>query len=37
MWEIYQPLVDKAFKTLKMVNAKDIWPSFKKLFGGRSE
>ncbi len=37
MWDLYQPLVDKSFKTLKMINGKDIWPSFKKLFGGRTE
>ena len=37
MWDIYQPLVDKKFKTLKMINSKEIWPSFKKLFGGRPE
>ena len=37
MWDIYQPLVDKKFKTLKMINPKEIWPSFKKLFGGRPQ
>ncbi len=37
MWDVYQPLADKTFKTIKMINAKEIWPSFKKLFGGRTQ
>lgn len=35
MYEIYKPLSDSKFKLLKMTVAKDIWPAFKKLFGGK--
>ena len=35
MYEIYKPLADSKFKLLKMTVAKDIWPAFKKLFGGK--
>ena len=35
MYELYQSLVDKKFKLVKMISAKEIWPSFKRLFGGR--
>ena len=35
MYELYKPLTDSKFKLLKMTVAKDIWPAFKKLFGGK--
>ena len=35
MYELYKPLADSKFKLLKMTVAKDIWPAFKKLFGGK--
>jgi uncharacterized sporulation protein YeaH/YhbH (DUF444 family) len=30
----YQPLISKNFKLLKLNTSADIWPSFKKIFGG---
>tara|TARA_R110000803_G_scaffold36616_2_gene78647 strand:+ start:1274 stop:2446 length:1173 start_codon:yes stop_codon:yes gene_type:complete len=35
MYELYKPLSDNKFKLLKMTSPKDIWPAFKKLFGGK--
>jgi len=35
MYELYESLADKKFKLVHLVNSKDIWPSFKRLFGGR--
>ena len=37
MYELYQSMVDKKFKLIRMINPKEIWPAFKKLFGGRPE
>jgi len=36
-YENYQPMVDKKFKLLNLESSNDIWPAFKKLFGGKVE
>jgi sporulation protein YhbH len=35
-YDLYQAMVDKKFKLIRMINSSEIWPAFKKLFGGRS-
>jgi len=34
MSEVYTPLIDEKFKLLSLKSKDDIWPAFKKLFGG---
>jgi len=34
LWEKIKPLEDKNFKKVRLVSYKDIWKSFRKLFGG---
>ena len=36
MMQHYKPLVDKKFVSVKISTKKDVWPSFKKVFGGKS-
>ena len=36
LWDWTKLAEDKNFKRIRLVEHKDIWPSFKKLFGGRS-
>jgi uncharacterized protein len=33
--KVYEPLVSNKFKIVNIVNHLDIWPAFKKIFGGR--
>jgi len=37
MYDLYQAIIDKKFKLIRMTSPKEIWPAFKKLFGGRLE
>ena len=32
---VYKPHVDKKMKMSRMINKKDVWPAFKKFFGGK--
>ena len=36
LWDWLKLAEDKNFKRIRIEEHKDIWPSFKKLFGGRS-
>ena len=35
MADIYEQLQDKKFKVVRINNKKDVWPQFKKIFGGK--
>jgi uncharacterized sporulation protein YeaH/YhbH (DUF444 family) len=35
LWDWTKLLEDKLFKRIRLEESKDIWPSFKKLFGGK--
>ena len=35
MADVYEQLQDKKFKVVKINNKKDVWPQFKKIFGGK--
>ena len=36
LWDWTKLAEDKNFKRIRLEESKDIWPSFRKLFGGRS-
>ena len=33
--ENYKPILDKKFKAVRIESKEDVWPSFKKIFGGK--
>jgi len=35
LWDWVDPLEDKTFKKIRLQESKDIWPAFRRLFGGR--
>mgnify|MGYP003663042720 FL=1 len=35
MADLYEQLQDKSFKVVRINNKKDVWPQFKKIFGGK--
>jgi uncharacterized protein len=35
MADLYEQLQDKSFKVIRINNKKDVWPQFKKIFGGK--
>jgi sporulation protein YhbH len=37
LWDWTKLIEDKNFKRIRLEESKDIWPAFKKLFGGRSD
>ena len=36
LWDWLKLAEDKSFKRISLTNSKDIWPAFKRLFGGKS-
>ena len=36
LWKKLSPLVSDGFKRIRMTKPEHIWPSFKKLFGGKN-
>ena len=37
LWDWTKLIEDKNFKRIRLSENKDIWPAFKKLFGGRQD
>ena len=37
LWDWTKLVEDKNFKRVRLTDTKDIWPAFKKLFGGRQD